>query len=324
MGCLRDVYFDRHNLLYNLRHGNVEARHHGPLPLELDCPKTPPTSLPITLQGPRSYFKVTDTPIQSSTKFKLKFQFRQHRRNVSRLASGQFTAVMFDDDLDGLQLKRWFLLAKGRDLKFTIETWESNADPGTSSQKRQLVFTLSNDGTLNGTGSKLWNHIELVVNRNGFIWLSSNGVTVQGRYNARFDHFGGGTGGRDVHFGSLDPFSPFIGCLQNIELNEVGVDPMALMAASATSSSDMFGRSYTIVGNVTLDNCASLSPCSNMAQVCEHGGRCVPKMDGTYFCDCSHTGYVGRTCHFCKFPAEFKNFDLFIFDFSHSCLQEEL
>lgn len=222
---------------------------------------------------------------------------------------------MFDDDLDGLQLKRWFLLAKGRDLKFTIETWESNADPGTSSQKRQLVFTLSNDGTLNGTGSKLWNHIELVVNRNGFIWLSSNGVTVQGRYNARFDHFGGGTGGRDVHFGSLDPFSPFIGCLQNIELNEVGVDPMALMAASATSSSDMFGRSYTIVGNVTLDNCASLSPCSNMAQVCEHGGRCVPKMDGTYFCDCSHTGYVGRTCHFCKFPVEFKNFDLFIFDF---------
>lgn len=35
---------------------------------------------------------------------------------------------------------------------------------------------------------------------------------------------------------------------------------------------------------------------------CEHGGRCTQSWT-TFYCNCSHTGYRGATCHSCKQPS---------------------
>lgn len=50
---------------------------------------------------------------------------------------------------------------------------------------------------------------------------------------------------------------------------------------------------------ISIDNCKLVDPC-NIHNACEHGSKCAIVEDKVV-CDCTGTGYIGKTCHFCKF-----------------------
>lgn len=78
--------------------------------------------------------------------------------------------------------------------------------------------------------------------------------------------------------------SGLIGCLKNLRINSVDIEPRFLM------------KTERVVGEVALDNCEYINPCKRPNK-CEHGGKCLIK-DDRIECDCKNTGYIGTNCHF--------------------------
>ncbi|XP_067139514.1 axotactin-like isoform X3 [Centruroides vittatus] len=76
----------------------------------------------------------------------------------------------------------------------------------------------------------------------------------------------------------------FVGCIRNVHINKRHLDSRMLLNSTTTSR------------KVYLDNCQLVNPCRN-PNVCEHGGACFVA-DGKISCNCSNTGYTGKTCHF--------------------------
>ncbi|KAF4514079.1 UNVERIFIED_CONTAM: hypothetical protein B566_EDAN018929, partial [Ephemera danica] len=68
-----------------------------------------------------------------------------------------------------------------------------------------------------------------------------------------------------------------VGCLRHIE-----VDGEKLIARAIV-------RSPRAIGQLSLDNCQLVDPCSR-PDACKHGGKCSVKND-RIDCDCKGTGY---------------------------------
>ncbi|XP_059474027.1 axotactin isoform X2 [Neocloeon triangulifer] len=78
-----------------------------------------------------------------------------------------------------------------------------------------------------------------------------------------------------------------VGCLREIWVDGVHLEPRSLV------------RSDRATGQVSLDNCQLVDPCSR-PDACKHGGRCAVTNDKVT-CDCKDTGYTGKNCHFAEF-----------------------
>ncbi|XP_065333627.1 axotactin isoform X4 [Cloeon dipterum] len=78
-----------------------------------------------------------------------------------------------------------------------------------------------------------------------------------------------------------------VGCLREISVDNVKLEPRAVV------------RSDRAFGQVSMDNCQLVDPCSR-PDACKHGGRCAVTNDKVT-CDCKDTGYTGKNCHFAEF-----------------------
>nr|XP_045615299.1 uncharacterized protein LOC123768669 isoform X4 [Procambarus clarkii] len=76
----------------------------------------------------------------------------------------------------------------------------------------------------------------------------------------------------------------FIGCLRMLELGGEMVNLRSIVGTPMVSK------------DVTFDNCQVLGPCERPGS-CGHGAPCTVAGDGVQ-CNCSGTGYTGKTCHF--------------------------
>lgn len=81
--------------------------------------------------------------------------------------------------------------------------------------------------------------------------------------------------------------SGLVGCIRDIEINGHLIEPRDVV------------KTERVVGEVALDNCQYIDPCKR-PNTCEHGGKCFVK-DDRVTCDCKHTGYIGKNCHFTKY-----------------------
>ncbi|XP_053955451.1 axotactin isoform X1 [Anastrepha ludens] len=81
--------------------------------------------------------------------------------------------------------------------------------------------------------------------------------------------------------------SGLVGCIRDIEINGHLIEPRHVV------------KTERVVGEVALDNCNYIDPCKR-PNTCEHGGKCFVK-DDRVTCDCKHTGYIGKNCHFTKY-----------------------
>uniref|UniRef100_A0A1I8N1M4 Laminin G domain protein n=1 Tax=Musca domestica TaxID=7370 RepID=A0A1I8N1M4_MUSDO len=81
--------------------------------------------------------------------------------------------------------------------------------------------------------------------------------------------------------------SGLVGCIRDIEINGHLIEPRHVV------------KTERVVGEVALDNCQYIDPCKR-PNTCEHGGKCFVK-DDRVTCDCKHTGYIGKNCHFTKY-----------------------
>jgi len=109
---------------------------------------------------------------------------------------------------------------------------------------------------------------------------------------------------------------PFTGCLRKIKINGRAFDsrdfvthtfsvlpPISSINQINTTSvpsrqaqSEMISSRIS-QGYVTLDSCQLVNPCTT-ANPCQNNGSCKLNELGEPECDCSRTGYTGKTCHF--------------------------
>ncbi|XP_048203563.1 contactin-associated protein-like 3 [Perognathus longimembris pacificus] len=75
----------------------------------------------------------------------------------------------------------------------------------------------------------------------------------------------------------------FQGCLRLISIGDKAVDPISVQQGALGSFSDL-----------QIDSCGIIDRC--LPSYCEHGGKCFQSW-ATFSCDCTHTGYMGATCH---------------------------
>ncbi|XP_068217367.1 axotactin-like isoform X2 [Palaemon carinicauda] len=84
---------------------------------------------------------------------------------------------------------------------------------------------------------------------------------------------------------ALEEFPGFIGCIRKLIIGGTQLDLRTVVGTPMVNK------------GVTYDNCQVLGPCEG-PQACEHGGKCTVDEEDEVQCDCSGTGYSGKTCHF--------------------------
>ncbi|XP_050693160.1 axotactin-like isoform X4 [Eriocheir sinensis] len=83
----------------------------------------------------------------------------------------------------------------------------------------------------------------------------------------------------------LDEYPGMVGCLRKVELGGEKVDLRSLVGTSLAHK------------DATYDGCRVLGPCDRPG-ACEHGTTCTVGDDEEIQCNCTDSGYTGKTCHF--------------------------
>ena len=172
----------------------------------------------------------------------------------------------------------WFLHLVDSEAKFTISASNSSLSPlwSVSTGVKHLI--------------NFWQQVSLESEGNGSITVVSNYKFRRQSIvaNLSIDYFN-----TNVSFGSgfltnSSASEGIRGCLRDLSLNGNQIDPRVIYSK------------YAVIGKISLDNCQLVDPCKS-PNVCEHGGKCIASIEtGATRCDCGKTGYVGKTCHFCK------------------------
>ena len=268
VGCLKFVYFNTINILYELNASNKAAHYHSVFAPEFGCTVIDP--IPITMSTKKSHFIIN---MAKSAALKMTLEFKSEKSDAI-LASGSLR------DGHNKSEKYWFLHLANSEAMFTI-SWSN------SSLKRLWSVSSGVKHLLN-----FWQQISLESNGNGIITIVSNykyknEALIDSR-NLSIEYFNS-----NVSFGAGFLINSSVieglrGCLRDISINGIQIDPRIIYSK------------YAVIGKISLDNCQLVDPC-NSPNVCEHGGKCIASLEtGTTRCDCEKTGYVGKTCHFCK------------------------
>ncbi|XP_034947629.1 uncharacterized protein axo isoform X3 [Chelonus insularis] len=93
--------------------------------------------------------------------------------------------------------------------------------------------------------------------------------------------------GDKVIIGSGKSDAGLVGCMRDIKVNDEIIEPRYVI------------NTERVVGEVALDNCQFVDPCTR-PNTCEHGGKCSVK-ENKITCDCTDTGYIGKNCHFAQY-----------------------
>ncbi|XP_053211082.1 axotactin-like isoform X2 [Panonychus citri] len=269
IGSLKSVYFNQENILFGLKKGRHNIRYTGLFGPEYGSAVV--QSLPITFQTSRSYLNVTK---RFSNILDLFLEFKTPQRDVI-LSSGGFRFV----DEPSVQFL-WILHLKDSIPQFSIlddnyaevepisRTWSSGKPVRFLTDQWQMIG-------LYGQSSNLTIEVNNVysVKYQFEGEMSFNGHIIVGALNATFNNskaFGYG----------------IMGCIRNLGVDHQTVDSRILLNNRQLHS-----------GRVALDQCSYINAC-DYPGACEHGGKCTVNKEGDADCDCTETGYAGKTCHF--------------------------
>ena len=266
VGCFKFVYFNAINILYELNHSNKASKYHSVFAPEFGCSAIDP--IPITMSTKKSHFIIN---VSKSPVLKMTLEFKSEKSDAI-LASGSLRDSHNNTD------RYWFLHLANSEAKFTISSSNSSLMPlwSVSSGVKHLL--------------NFWQQISLVSDGMGNISIVSN---YKYKNEGSVDDFSIEYFNSNVSFGAgfltnSSAIEGVRGCLRDISINDIQIDPRIIYSK------------YAVIGKISLDNCQLVDPC-NSPNVCEHGGQCIASLeDGTTRCNCDKTGYVGKTCHFCK------------------------
>lgn len=269
VGCLKFVYFNTINILYELNRTSRAANHHSVFPPEFGCADIDP--IPITMSTKKSHFIISTN---KSPVLKMTLEFKSEKSDAI-LASGSLRDGLTKSD------KYWFLHLNNSEAMFTISASNSSLTHlwSVSSGVSHLL--------------NFWQQISLESDGNGTISIVSN---YRFRSEAFVTNFSIDYFQSNVSFGSgfltnSSASEGIRGCLRDISLNGIQIDPRVIYSK------------YAVIGKISLDNCQLVDPCKS-PNICEHGGKCLSSLEtGATRCDCDKTGYVGKTCHFCEFSS---------------------
>lgn len=261
VGCLKSIYFNEINVLYELNMGNKAAKYHSLFPPKFQCSNVDP--LPITFSTESSYFIIK---ISSHT-IKISMEFKTHQTDVV-VASGNIKKFKGKD-------QHWILHFRNGIASFTI--YES------SKQTFQIINNVIHL-------TEFWQHLSIEINNEGSVIITSNYKHSQ---RSKINHFVDSYF-ENVYFGSnvndTHKLNGFRGCLRDIIINDNSIDPRLIVSNKSLR-----------YGKITLDDCQLVNPCNKPDACEHGGKCIPQWETGEIKCNCEGTGYMGKRCHFCKF-----------------------
>lgn len=266
VGCLKSLYFNRINILYDLYHHKKSASYHSVFPQEFGC--SPIDSLPITFPTNNSRLIFNNT--KRTEIIRMSFEFKSVN-NCGIISSGiirssndtnRYWILFLNDSLANLCISdtikimdcKWTLT---NNLKYLTHHWQHISFAINGKRDAEIIS----------------NHnfkISSKINLKDFHVIYYENISIGGDVSANYSNAG------------------LRGCVRQIKINGEEMDSRIIMIQS------------NVIGKVSLDNCQLIDPC-NVPNACEHGGKCLASLEtGDFKCDCNKTGYSGKTCHFCK------------------------
>ncbi|KAM5136485.1 contactin-associated protein-like 3 isoform 2-T2 [Callospermophilus lateralis] len=219
-----------------------------------------PQTVPVTFLSSRSYLALPHPTGENSVA--VTFQFRTWNRAGLLLKS---------------QLLHWsgalvLVLSDGK-LKLSL------CPPG-----QPVRAVIAGDGLNDGQWHSVslsanGNHLSLKVDNDA----SSAAHSLRGQILSANTYYFGGYPDNSSGSQCENPLGGFQGCLKLISIGSTVVDPISIQQGVLGNFSDL-----------QIDSCGITDRC--LPSYCEHGGECSQSWD-TFSCDCTHTGYVGATCH---------------------------
>lgn len=269
-GCLKSVYFNDADILYELKRNSPSTRFIGLFSPTFGCADNF-SSIPMTFQTSWSYLNITRQP---KSRFNLSMEFKTNQTSVV-LASGSL-AIKNRTDYG------WILYIHEKLPQISIIHHGNQVEP-------QLIRNNVNtkDATSNYEIGR-WQTIDFRAADNKLIIsLNKNlGETLVFANDLMF-HQNVIVGALNTTFANSSQFGyGIMGCIQNLLIDYKYIDPRIVVNDKSLHS-----------GKISLDECKLVNPCDYPA-ACEHNGRCTVNKQGEADCDCSGTGYAGKTCHF--------------------------
>ncbi|XP_037349505.1 contactin-associated protein-like 3 isoform X2 [Talpa occidentalis] len=217
-----------------------------------------PQTVPVTFLSPKSYLALPGTSRKEEVS--IAFQFRTWNR------VGLLLTISLQHGSTTLSL----ILHDGK-LKLSL------SQPGHPVRDATVGAALD-DGQ--------WHSVSLSTKRTNLIVMvdddaASMSHSLQGQIDLGDTYYLGGC--PDGDSGCRSPLGAFQGCLRLISFDSKAVDLISVQQGALGSFRDL-----------QIDTCGLTDRC--LPSYCEHGGKCSQSWD-TFSCDCSHTGYMGATCH---------------------------
>uniref|UniRef100_A0A8D2DB27 Contactin-associated protein-like 3 n=1 Tax=Sciurus vulgaris TaxID=55149 RepID=A0A8D2DB27_SCIVU len=219
-----------------------------------------PQTVPVTFLSSRSYLALPHPSGENS--LVISFQFRTWNRA-------------------GLLLTSQFLHRSGT-LVLVLSDGKLKLRLCPPSQPMRAITAGAglNDGQWHSVSlSAKGNHWSLKVDSNA----SSAAHSLHGWVDSADTYYFGGYPDNSSGSGCESLLGGFQGCLRLMSIGGTAVDPISVQQGVLGSFSDL-----------QIDSCGITDRC--LPSYCEHGGECSQSWD-TFSCDCTHTGYVGATCH---------------------------
>lgn len=258
VGSMREAYFGTVSILHRLRSKDNVAEYHGLFPPHYGYESV--EVLPVTFFYPESKIRLTSDRLD---RLSLRLDFKTNY-SMAVLAHSAHTN---NDSVGYWQLG----LENGAAIVSVVVGPSKNLSIYPVKIGRNL-----NDGK--------WHNVEVVIT-GGIIGLAvdyrqqkEEAARTPVLFSAKIY-----VGGSMEH-----PEAGFVGCMRQIELNSVYMDPRNVIDSDQIEG-----------GEISMDNCQLVDPCARPG-VCEHGGKCHMR-NKTVVCDCTGTGYRGNTCHFSEY-----------------------
>ncbi|XP_076440390.1 axotactin-like isoform X2 [Babylonia areolata] len=265
IGCMRNIYFNGHSILYQLSNGSDTCLYHGGETPTFGC--SPERDVPLSFPNAASMLR-----------------WRLGSRGGNLSTSFSLRTVREDGILFYVELVS---RREGGGSDYGLmEVWIREGRP-------VLVFIPSlRSGVFNENIT-----IPAIVNDQQWHTLSIHlehsqaKLTVDGlsgssrRFSRPLNHkgqviLGFGLRGYKKNEG-------YVGCLKSVVIQGQQVDPITVVESSAA------------IG-LRLDGCFLVDHCS-VNNICRHDSRCLSDWDGVQ-CDCLGDHYEGKACHFPHYP----------------------
>ncbi|KAL8582074.1 hypothetical protein ACOMHN_003995 [Nucella lapillus] len=265
IGCMRNVYFNGHSVLYQLSNGSSSCSYQGAEQPTYGC--SPKQDIPLSFPNAASMLR-----------------WRLGSRGSNLSVSFSFRTVREDAILFYVEL---LSRREGGGSNYGLmEVWLKKGVPVLmfvpSLRNEEYSENITIPIILN---DQQWHsmHIRLQQSR-AMLKVDGLSSTTQ-QYGHSLNHkgqviLGFGLRGYKKNEG-------YVGCLKSVEIQGERVDPITVVETSAA------------IG-LKLDGCYLVDHCSRH-NICQHDSKCLSDWDGVQ-CDCQGNDYEGKACHFPRYP----------------------